>query len=261
MLLVPPAVLANNLGGLGPDGESIFPSLVLGNAAAFSEDTINSVTLLISNQSAYVPGEVANNGYDSPPYLAVSVDSETNVTLRAILVDNTTGLPVKLKSFKLTFVALGSNDDGTGVMQILTKGVSSYMVSEDTTIQVDSMKDGGTSCLASAPAATSTAPADPTNLTQQEKASAVDFTWHQVSEVEIILQVKGGGEGGRTFLLTTPSMVAGAAGANAAETSKSSVQHGDWSDAMSWTIAVCLICFFILIYIYCAARPNNKSRA
>jgi len=189
-----PFVAENNLGGVGPVPfpSTHFMSMVIGNVATTKIHNVSvPITLVLMNLTEYTAGDITKNGLYMERYPSVNVYSTTNVTLRAVFVNNITGERVKLKRFIWSILALDCNLDSSGAEQVLSKEHTAYRVADSTNLKVERMTDGTMSFLATSRNADHYAPQDPLNMKPMDLGSSVAFIYEDVSEFTFTLQVKG----------------------------------------------------------------------
>jgi hypothetical protein len=182
--------------------------MVIGNVGQLANGA--STTLVWANNTEYIPAEVASNGLFADKYPAVNVQCNTNVSLRAVFIDNSTALPISLDRFHLSFLMLDMNTDGTSIQQVIAYNNAKYSVSGNTSLLVRNFNNGDVEFTGTTQAKTHGAPINPWAMGPGEEAGTVTLTWTNVREISVCLLVHGCATGpvsGRTFKMAGLSSV------------------------------------------------------
>eukprot|EP00927_Polykrikos_kofoidii_P065636 TRINITY_DN6136_c0_g3_i1.p1 TRINITY_DN6136_c0_g3~~TRINITY_DN6136_c0_g3_i1.p1 ORF type:complete len:336 (-),score=48.35 TRINITY_DN6136_c0_g3_i1:140-1078(-) len=193
-------LLLNNLGNQGPQRDTGFSAMVIGNIGQLSNGA--SSTLVWANNTEYIPATVDSNGLFADKYPAVNVQCDTNVSIRGVFIDNSTKMPISLDRFHLSFLMLDMNTDGTNIQQVIAYNHATYSVSGNTSLLVRNFNNGDVEFTGTTQAAVHGAPTNPWSLGKGEEAGTVTLTWKNVNEISVCLLVHGCATGpvsGRTF--------------------------------------------------------------
>lgn len=197
----PPGVdlLLSNLGSQGPD-KAVFPAMVIANVGQLSNG--GSMTLVWANNTKYEAATPTSNTLFNGMYPAINVMCDTNVSLRGVFIDNSTGMPLRVKRFFLSFLMLDMNDDKSGIQQVVAYDVPTISISTNTSLEVRTYGNSDMRFTGTTMNKIHGAPMNPWNLTEQEKAGTVTLEWNDVEEISVCLFVYGcpsSGAQGRTF--------------------------------------------------------------
>ena len=181
----------NNLGGFDP----LLPATLLYGNVGTVQATGQTLDLEVTNTSLYRPwrtirtglnGEFAQINLDAPKSGA---GEELNyVTLLMRLLDASTGAPVVLDRFHMSFYDFDEGVDGNGRECFSTRGYTRIQVSESTTQivdGVDSVDSSFTSFCGSQTGALSDNPTSPFALTEHQRSKSIEVTYQETSQVEM----------------------------------------------------------------------------
>lgn len=205
----PPGVnlLLSNLGAQGPD-KAVFNAMVIGNVGQLSNG--GSMTLVWANNTRYDAATPTSNTLFQGMYPSVNVMCDTNVSLRGVFIDNSTGMPLRMKRFFLSFLMLDMNPDQTGIQQLVAYDVPTYSISTNSSLEVRTYGNRDMRFTGTKTQQVHGAPRNPWNMTEAEKAGSVTLEWNDVQEISVCLFVYGcptSGAQGRTFKMAGISSV------------------------------------------------------
>eukprot|EP00927_Polykrikos_kofoidii_P068907 TRINITY_DN6425_c0_g2_i2.p1 TRINITY_DN6425_c0_g2~~TRINITY_DN6425_c0_g2_i2.p1 ORF type:complete len:363 (+),score=46.12 TRINITY_DN6425_c0_g2_i2:108-1196(+) len=260
-----PFIVSNNLGGQGPDEDSPDNIIAIGDVAELGKNK-TPVTIVFTNLTDYVPGEVSKNGLFDELFPAVNVHSNSSVTIRAEFVDGTTGSGVTLRYFGLTFLNLDTNIDGTGVQEVISYGHADYHVSEETSLNVTKTHHGGLSFTATVPNEKHSSVGKPFTMTEEEQAMALALVWKNVDHIEFTLQVNGLSDDppGRIFKMgglseLIPGALERVDPASGLQVTEKAPTGGNFIFLLIAVLLVILL--LIVIFVVCVCRSTSRANA
>jgi len=198
-------VAASNLGGAGPDDG--YPWLVFTNVTSVNGSQID---LEVVANSSYMPFDNTKNGLNGP-FGVINLRVNSKVDLKFSFVNHSTGLPVVLEPFYLTFfdfdqgLAHGARETAT------VSGSEAFMLSDDTEVEVEGQTEDGTVVFASSMRGGKLDnPVFPGTLTHLQEDRSVTLLFRDTSSFSVTLEELGYPDSaqGRNFLFSGPSDLA-----------------------------------------------------
>ena len=180
-----------------------------------------SVDLIVHATSTYSASNAPLNRVNEGQFGVINVLAGTKVDLVFEFIDSSSGESVEIPQFDFTFYDFDQKQNGEQRELLYIEGYDTFAVTESTEVAIVISPDGGRTEFSSStygigkdnpvnPEFSSLVgsgddtPASPTNLTQQQRDRAVEFTFKATSSFALTLEVEGVGKG-RNFLFAGQS--------------------------------------------------------
>lgn len=174
-------IVNNNLGGKGPDASG--PPVIRYEKIGSSEG--KEFDLVVEADDSFYDGNTAMNGNWEKTYGTISLKKGIKVDLSFTFVSTGTDDEVQLKDLAFTVYDLDGKVGGDGYEAVRASEYAGYITDDDTVLEVSRTSDGETRFantqkvnICEEPCKY---PADPMNLTPEQRSGAVVFYFKNVS--------------------------------------------------------------------------------